>query len=184
MRFDFVYRQAAFNNEFGFFRVDGADGTIGSLPPDTRDTWPPPEDPTITPGYFAAAFDRATVVFPKGSLPATPDVVLPFNGGDHLVFFLVQNNTLANLIASNPNNVLEGSPIAFFSLDTLNPDDNDHLVAFRNVASELESQQYTQLAWEDIGPPGDFNDGVYNVRAEQVVVLPPEVNDRDHGYSQ
>jgi len=147
LRFDFVFREALFNNELGFFTVDDATGSIGELKPGD-------------PGYLAAALDRATIIFPSGSTAFTPDVTLPFNGGDILVFFIVQDGTLANLLANNPNNELGRHPLAFFSLDRLNPDGVDHFVGFENT-----SDGYTQFGFEDLTGGGDldYDDVVYNV---------------------
>ncbi len=153
LRLDFVFREAGFNNEFGLIVVDDPSGSVGGLPPGT-------------PGYYAAAFARARVIFPSGSTAFTPDVTLSLNGGDFLMFFIIQNNTLANLLANNPNNLPNRTPLAFFSLDALNPDNFDHFVGFLNTVNN-----YTQFGFEDLTSGGDqdFDDIVYNIN----VVLRP-----------
>ncbi|HEV8573252.1 MAG TPA: hypothetical protein VGR43_00950, partial [Dehalococcoidia bacterium] len=88
--FDFVYRTAGFNNEFGAFPVDDASGSVGGISPGE-------------PGYLEAALAGATVIYASGSTPASADTFLT---GDQTTyaFFLVQNGTLADLQANNPTN--------------------------------------------------------------------------------
>lgn len=158
--FDFVFREAGYNNEFGFFRVDTPFGEINGLNPNDA-------------GYLAAALERAQIVFPSGSTAYSADVTKTVTGGDILVFFIVQNNTLSNLRANNPANDLQKSPIAFFSLDALNPDKFDHFVGFRN-----ETDNITQFGFEDLtyGGDKDYDDIVYNI---QTVLQPsPPVEGR------
>jgi len=145
--FDFVFREASYNNELGYFKVDNATGDIGGLKPGD-------------PGYLIAAFQQADVIFPSGSTAYTPDVQLPFYGNDILVFFIIQNNTLENFLNNNPNNNLNLRPLAFFSLDTLNPDGIDHFVGFQSTAGG-----FTQFGFEDLTGGGDvdYDDIVYDV---------------------
>ncbi|GEM_PF-5735629 len=147
--FDFVFREASYNNEFGFFQVDNPSGEINGLNP--NDT-----------GYLEAAFARAVIVFPSGSTAFTTDATKTVNGGDILVFFIVQNNTLSNLRLNNPSNDLRKTPLAFFSLDKLNPDGFDHFIGFRN-----ETANITQFGFEDItnGGDKDYDDIVYNIKS-------------------
>ncbi|MEZ4683460.1 MAG: PKD domain-containing protein [Caldilineaceae bacterium] len=159
--FDFVYRQATYNNEFGFIVVDNLEGTVnGRLPGD--------------PDYLNFALARARVVFPSGSDAYTPDVTVQVNGGDILMFFIVQANTLQRLKENNPDNLHSRSPLAFFSLEKLNPDGVDHFVGFRNA-----SQDITQFGFEDMtnGGDRDYDDITYNIKT---VLLPsPLIQDRD-----
>jgi len=151
---DFVYRLADFNNELAAFKVDDATGAIGLLHPGD-------------PGYLAAALARAGVVFASGSNASTADVTLSslpvtgaLHGGDYLVFFIVQNSTLAALKSINPSNVIGGGPLAFFTLNGLNPDFYDHAFAFTDGFGT------TEFGWEDIefGGDADFDDIVFTVR--------------------
>jgi Zn-dependent metalloprotease/murein DD-endopeptidase MepM/ murein hydrolase activator NlpD len=140
MRFKYVFRDGAiYNNEFGFFKADGPSGAIGNLKPGA-------------PGYFAAAFQRATIVFPSGSTASSSDVTVTVPAGAVLVFFIVQNDTLANLLASNPSNQSGKLPLAFFSLDSLNPDGIRHFVGFQDPVSN-----FTQFGFEDETGGGDLN---------------------------
>jgi hypothetical protein len=147
LRFDFVFREAVFNNELFLFRVDNTAGEIGELSPGD-------------PGYLEAAFPQATIVFASGSNAFTPDVTLLLSGGDILVFFIIQDDTLANLQANNPSNDLNNLPLAFFSLDDLNPDGIDHFVGFESTLDD-----FTQFSFEDLTGGGDvdYDDIVYNV---------------------
>ncbi|MEZ4735646.1 MAG: DUF4114 domain-containing protein [Caldilineaceae bacterium] len=159
--FDFVYRQATYNNEFGFIVVDNLEGAVnGRLPGD--------------PDYLNFALARARVVFPSGSNAYTPDVTVQVNGGELLMFFIVQANTLQRLKENNPDNILSRSPLAFFSMEKLNPDGVDHFVGFRNA-----SQNITQFGFEDMtnGGDRDYDDITYNIKT---LLLPsPIIEDRD-----
>ncbi len=53
LSFDFVFREAIYNNELGFFLVDDTAGSIQALQPGD-------------PGYLIAAFNRATIIFLRG----------------------------------------------------------------------------------------------------------------------
>lgn len=159
--FDFVYREATYNNEFGFIVVENLEGAVnGRLPGD--------------PDYLNFALARARVVFPSGSNAYTPDVTVQVNGGDILMFFIVQANTLQRLKENNPDNLLSHSPLAFFSLEKLNPDGVDHFVGFRNA-----SQDITQFGFEDMtnGGDRDYDDITYNVKT--VLRPSPVLEDRD-----
>lgn len=39
---DFIYREATYNNELGFYIVDNNAGAVGELEPGEQDTWKPP----------------------------------------------------------------------------------------------------------------------------------------------
>jgi hypothetical protein len=145
LHLDFVFREASYNNELAFFRVDEPSGSIDGLGPGDA-------------GYLAAAFARAVIVFAAGSDASTPDVSLRLNGGDILAFFIVQADTLVNLMLGNPYNDRNRTPRAFFSLDALNPDGVDHFVGFVNGS-------VSHFGFEDQTDGGDedYDDVVYNV---------------------
>lgn len=147
IRFNFVYRDALFKDELVVFRVDDSAGSLGTFKPGD-------------PGYLTAAWQRAQVIFASGSTASTPDATLQFNGGDLLVYVLVQNATLGSLQANNPGNQLGASPLAFFSLDRLNPDAVDHLVGFSNALDG-----YSQFGFEDwtSGGDRDYDDVAFDV---------------------
>ena len=107
--------------------------------------------PIIHQGSDASAADLTV-----SSLPVTGGL----HGGDRLVFFIVQNSTLTALKNTNPNNLLSGSPLAFFSLNSLNPDAYDHVFAF------ADSDGTTEFGFEDLtfGGDQDFEDVVFTVK--------------------
>jgi len=154
LKFDFVFREASYNNELGFFRVDDTNFAINGLHPGDS-------------GYLTAAFSRAYIVFPSGSDAFTSDFSLNFDSGDIIAFFIIQDNTLANFLASNPSNDPNKLPLAFFSIDKLNPDNVDHFMGYQNTTTNL-----TQFGFEDLtnGGDRDYDDVVYNISGSLVPV--------------
>lgn len=146
VNFDFIFREAIYNNELGYFLVDDRYATIQGLKPGDG-------------GYMQAALNRAKIIFPSGSNAGSPDTKIQFNGGDILTFFMVQNSTLSQLKNNNPANVLNKSPLAFFTINILNPDGVDHFVSSQNTV-----KNYTQFGFEDItgGGDKDYDDVAYN----------------------
>ncbi len=159
LTFDWIYRGgAAYQNELVAYRVDDAIGSVNGLHPGDA-------------GYLAAAFGRASVIFPSGSTPATADRTLSFQGGDRLAFFIVQDGTLNDLKTSNPNNSGSGVPgprIAFFSISSLNPDGVDHMVAFNSGTLGL-----TEFAFEDLTGGSSSNDVGYFLDVVFTVAVTP-----------
>jgi len=154
LTFDYVYKSALFQNEVAYFYVDDDLGSIGTLKPGD-------------PGYLSAAYQRAQVIFPSGSDASAPDKSIAFTGGTRLVFMLI-TTSLADLEANNPSNSPSGSPHAYFSLDTLNPDGVDHVLAYS------DSSGSSQFGFEDslYGGDQDFNDAVFDVRSLPASRLP------------
>jgi Domain of unknown function (DUF4114) len=148
LQFDFAYREAIYNNELVYYLVDTPLGTIDSLSPGD-------------PGYLSAVLSRAQVVFPSGSTASSPDKSLIFNGGDIIVFFIIRNDTLSNIILNNPENSPNKLPLAFFSIDDLSPDGVDHLVGYQSIGNK----KFTQFGFEDVigGGDLDYDDIVYNI---------------------
>lgn len=144
---DFIYREATYNNELGFYAVEDNAGTVDGLKPGD-------------PGYVSTALSSAQIIFPSGSNAYVADFSTELLGGQILVFFIVQNNTLVNLIANNPNNEPNKSPKAYFSIDSLNPDGQDHFVGF----NKADGSQI-QFGFEDLtgGGDRDYDDVVYNI---------------------
>jgi hypothetical protein len=83
------------------------------------------------------------------------------SGGDILMMYVVQNNTSANLLTSNPSNARTGATVAFFSLTGANPDQFAHVSA---ADDPLASQAI--YGFEDLtgGGDRDYNDVVVSVR--------------------
>jgi hypothetical protein len=147
IKFDFVFREAGYNNELGLFKVDDETFSVDGLLPGDNE-------------YLSAVYKRMKIIFPSGADAYTPDITMSFEDGDILAFFIIQNNTLDQWKVSNPNNDYNLLPLAFFSIDSLNPDGIDHFVGYQNTTDNL-----TQFGFEDLTDGGDldFDDVVYNM---------------------
>jgi cyclophilin family peptidyl-prolyl cis-trans isomerase len=148
-----VARNASYANEIGFFVADSASGAIGGIAPGAA-------------GYAKAALSSTTrqVVFAQGQ-GAGASKTVTLNGGQSIVFYLIQNNTTANFLAKNSTNALHGNnnggaPLAFFSALAANP---DHMRHTQIVADQTTGR--VQYNWEDLVTLGDsdFNDAVMRV---------------------
>ena len=155
LRFDFVFSEANRPNELAVFRADDQRGAVDGISP-------------VETGYLAAALRRATVIFPAGSGPSLPDVTFRATGGDLLVFVIVHDGSVADILTMNPTNDLARQPNAYFSIRSANPDPDtpyggDHLVGFVDRTSSL-----TQFAFEDLSAfsDWDFDDIIYTVSAQ------------------
>ncbi len=153
MTFAWTAKNAAYNNEFGFFIVDSSDGTIGGVAPGDA-------------GYADAALSSGTrqIIFSKGQ-NAGADMNVTLQGGQMIVFYLIQNNTTADFLAKNPSDTNQGNakpsaPLAFFSLETANPDGMKHTQIIADPTTG-----YVQYNWEDSVDLGDsdFNDATIAV---------------------
>jgi cyclophilin family peptidyl-prolyl cis-trans isomerase len=154
LTFNWTQKNAAFNNEFGYFIVDSADGSIGSVAPGSA-------------GYAQVAlgsFSRK-ILFAKGQRAgAAASVTL--QAGQKVVFYLIQNSTTVNFLAKNASDALNGNnnksaPLAFFSLTAANPDQAKHT---QIVADATTGRG--QYNWEDLINQGDsdFNDATITVQ--------------------
>jgi CSLREA domain-containing protein len=147
VRFDWTFRQAAYNNEVGVVRVDDVDGRIGNVRPGD-------------PGYLQAALatGRWQRVFRSGT-GAGATTILTFHGGDRFMIYIVQNAPTEAAIPSAPRKKTPLPPPVFFMDPLANPDHFDH------VRIERRGDAY-RLAWEDLtgGGDRDFNDVVLNIQ--------------------
>ena len=91
---------------------------------------------------------------------------MTLQGGQTIVFYLIQNDTIANFLALNPSNTVQGNgqrgaPLAFFSLEAANPDGMQHTQIIAD--STTGTIQYN---WEDLLSLGDsdFNDAAITVQ--------------------
>jgi cyclophilin family peptidyl-prolyl cis-trans isomerase len=150
---DWTEKNAAFNNELGYFIVDSADGSIGGVAPGSA-------------GYAQAALSSSTrtTLFTKGQ-KAGATTTATLQGGQIIVFYLIQDNTTANFLAVNPSDTEKGNnnaaaPLAFFSLAAANPDSMKHTQIIAD--STTGNVQYN---WEDLLSLGDsdFNDAAITV---------------------
>ncbi len=142
---NWTFREAMYNNEVGIYRVSDKDGRVGNLLPGDA-------------GYAKAALaaGNAQVVFASGA-SAGAHVVLELEGGVTYAFYVIQNGKTSTFLATNPDNKVDGRPLAFFSIAAANPDRFDH------VHAEIQPQTgLLSLRWEDItrGGDADYNDVV------------------------
>src|SRR5262249_35278218 len=86
---------------------------------------------------------------------------LTFTAGDRLAFYLVIGTTTDVFKARNPDNSQATRPLAFFSADTANPDNFDH------VRTQGLGDRGQRFAWEDMlgGGDQDFNDVIATAEA-------------------
>ncbi|MCA2947176.1 DUF4114 domain-containing protein, partial [Microcystis sp. M109S1] len=145
-------REAAFNNEVGFFLVDALGGVEGIAPGEE--------------GFAEAALSSPSrqTLFNSGN-QAGNWREFTVAGGSRLGFYVIQNNTSANWLENNRQNQGQ-SGLAFFSLKGANPDNFDH-----SQSSHL-GRGIWRLNWEDLtgGGDQDFNDVVFNIAQAGIVL--------------
>jgi large repetitive protein len=135
--------RSLFRNEAGVFVLD-ADGKIDGVAPGQ-------------PGFLARALSRRRVLVRRNQRPGATNR-LKLQGGQRLLFYLVQNGTLEAVVGANPDNLLAGRPILFLSSADVNPDRLPHLRIVR-------AGKNVKLLWEDLSRGDqDFNDVVLSLR--------------------
>jgi cyclophilin family peptidyl-prolyl cis-trans isomerase len=147
-----------FKDESGIFVVDDASGKIGTLSPGD-------------PGYAKAALQRRQVIFTRGQR-AGATTTLSLQAGTLFGFYLAQNTTAQQVLASNPNDkTRKGAAVAFFSFSSANGDGITHVLA--NVDGANGRGVY---AWEDLTGGGDldYNDRVITVKLQSDTTAPAE----------
>jgi hypothetical protein len=140
-------RKSSHHNEVGLFIVDDAQGRIGGLLPSN-------------PNYLRRAMQlgRWRVIFHQGQkVGSTLDLQL--HGGERLMFYMVPNGGLRNVMHHNPRNRPAGKQKVFFADGRRNPDRVNHL-----RTSPLPNG--VVLRWEDTfgGGDHDFNDEIFSAR--------------------
>lgn len=147
LSFDWIQRLGEYDNELGILVVDDIDGRVGGLLPSQA-------------GYANAALtsDSREVLFASGA-GAGEQATLEYNGGDRLVFYMIQNATTNTMLGTNPANDYSVQPMAFFSLVDANGD------AFNHVNVEETEPNKWRFAWEDLVGGGDqsFTDAVVDL---------------------
>lgn len=152
INFRYAASQAKFHNEVGFYLVDAANGTVGGVVPGAA-------------GYAQAALNSPgrQVLF-QSSQTAGVTQNFTLNGGQLLAFYMIQNDTSADFLARNASNRAPSSgnpgPVAFFSVDSANPDNLRHLQTLTDAVTGT-----VQYRWEDLFGLGDrdFNDVVMSI---------------------
>ena len=144
--FNYTSRNAAFNDEIGFYVVSDSTGTVNGIAPGAS-------------GYAQAALSSATVLFSGATDAPGATKTETLSGGELIAFYLVQNNSTANFLSSNPSDTL-GGIMAFFSVDAANPDATRHANTTGNPTTGN-----VQYGWEDMtgGGDRDYNDMVISV---------------------
>ncbi len=143
VKFTNVESNAGFVNEMGVFTVDDEQGTINGIAPGEA-------------GYLGAALERGKVILSAlannefSNLLSPRDLIL--ETGKSLAFYLVQNDTTDNVLAS----LAAGGtvPNVFFASPSVNADNFDHL-QIRDLGNNA-----FEIAQEDSfgGADSDFND--------------------------
>ncbi|MSR57079.1 MAG: peptidylprolyl isomerase [Planctomycetaceae bacterium] len=96
------------HGELGLFVVDDSSGSIGGIAPGD-------------PGYLQAVLNSSTrqVIFSQGDAAATQKTI-SLTGGVLIGWYYIPNGTAAEVLANNPDNSANGSPVALFSFDDAN----------------------------------------------------------------
>jgi hypothetical protein len=153
---------AAISGELGLFRVDDADGRIGTLRPSDA-------------GYAAAAMNSTTrqVIFTASQAPGATQA-LNLNGSRLIGFYFIPNGTAASFLSGNSTNSATGSPVAFFSFDAANPDDLEHFRTFgpeRNgdVSSDSDSTDEIRIHVMDelMAAATEFDDLLFSLDIDE-----------------
>ena len=144
-------RIADFQNTIGVYAVDeltggidtNGDGMIDFKPGDV--------------GYSQAAVERASTL----SAPTnggTSSTTVDLQGGQVLGLFLIADADISNFLSQNPDNRVDGGPLAYFSFTPANPDGEIHIM-------QLGSGDTNIFGFEDLlgGGDGDFNDIIASV---------------------
>lgn len=131
-------RFAALTGEVGFFPVLDDQGSVAAPTATDKTRKLRPGDA----GYLEAALNQSgtQVLFAAGDVPGRTDArTFDLAGGTLFGFYYVPKDSLANLLANNPTNSLSdpSDPIAFFSIESMNPDNKVHV---RSFAPERESR--------------------------------------------
>ncbi|MBD2341779.1 DUF4114 domain-containing protein, partial [Calothrix sp. FACHB-156] len=156
LSFKWTQRDAAFNNEIGVFVIDELGRVNGVAPGEIN--------------YAQVALQSATrqVIFSRGQSAGTHKE-FTFKAGERLAFYLIQDSTTEQWLASNPQNQVGAGPVAFFSLSNANPDQIDH------VLTQTLDNGSMKLNWEDMtgGGDRDFNDVVFTIAESRRAITVP-----------
>lgn len=153
LRFEIIGRESAFRSEFGVYRAtDGTGAVTGNIAPGATN-------------YLTTALanDNATTVFARdAAFASTFD--FRTTAGDNLGFYLVQNDTRANVIGTGtrrPSTFITAKPAnSAGAANSANPDSLDHV-----FTRTVTTNQRFELFWEDAtgGGDGDMNDLIIRV---------------------
>jgi len=148
LQFDWIFREAVFDNEIGLVILDDQGQVNGVSPTD--------------PNFALTALTSAgrQTIFRSGQ-GAGDGVDRVFTAGTRLLLYLIQNASLSTWLATNPQNLSGAGLIVMFSHRGANPS------SFSPIQSQSLGNGSLALAWEDVlgGGDRDFNDVVLRVGA-------------------
>ena len=148
---------ANFQNTLGIYAVDeltggidiNSDGIIDFKPGDV--------------GYSQAAVERA-INLSAPTNGGTSSTTVDLQGGQVLGLFLIADGDITNFLSQNPDNRLDGGPLAYFSFTPANPDEEIHIM-------QLGSGDTNIFGFEDMlgGGDRDFNDIIASVTYQNLI---------------
>ncbi len=146
-----MYREAAFNNQVYFYRIENADGLVGGVNPNSNRS------------YLDAALGNLVrdtngqIIKLETANQRTSTVTAKVDAGSIIAPFIVVNGTLEQLTDSNPNN----DPKVYFPFIGANPNQVDHLRLLGD----------NTFGFEDLpnGGDRDYNDIIVKVNLTPVV---------------
>jgi hypothetical protein len=138
-----AYREAAFDNVVGLYKIDDASGTVGGIAP--GDT-----------GYARAAIENRV-----GNIELSPanqrqvNLNATLDGGSLYAPFILVDSLPLVFLSQNPDNLVGPGPNAYFLFGAANPDRADRVVLLGN----------NTFGFEDLPGGGDFdyNDLIFTV---------------------
>lgn len=150
-------RIADFENTIGLYAVDNLTGGI-DINGDRIIDFKPGDI-----GYSQAAVERA-VTFSAPSNGGTSSTTVDLQGGQVLGLFLIADADVNNFLSQNPDNKVDGGPLAYFSFTEANPDNKIHVM-------QLGSGDTNIFGFEDqfSGGDQDFNDIIASVTYQNFI---------------
>ncbi|PAX53222.1 choice-of-anchor I family protein [Brunnivagina elsteri] len=146
-----MYREAAFNNQIYFYKLDNADGLVGGVNPGTGSNYLNSALANIVTGADGKAMKLEVANQGTATIKAT------VNAGSIIAPFIVVNGTLEQLQDTNPNN----NPVVYFPFLGANPGQFDHIRLLGD----------NTFGFEDLpgGGDKDYNDIIVKVNLAPVV---------------
>ncbi len=150
-------RVADFQNTIGVYAVDDLTGGI-DINGDRIIDFKPGDI-----GYSQAAVERAiTLSAPNNN--GTSSTTVDLQGGQVLGLFLIADADVSEFLSQNPDNRVDGGPLAYFSFTEANPDKEIHIM-------QLGSGDKNIFGFEDLfgGGDRDFNDIIASVTYQNLI---------------
>ncbi|NJL61354.1 MAG: DUF4114 domain-containing protein [Methylacidiphilales bacterium] len=146
-----MYREAAFNNQVYFYKLDNADGLVGGINPGTGSNYL-----NSALGNLVTGADGKAVKLEVAN-QGTATIKATVNAGSIIAPLIVINGTLEQLQDTNPNN----NPVVYFPFLGANPNQVDHMRLLGD----------NTFGFEDLpgGGDKDYNDIIVKVNLAPVV---------------